>query len=164
MPTVQLFLQYEGHRRVELIQLDENATVADVLEAARRAGLPDDRKEGACVFGHDADAPFDPAVTLKAAGVRDKHRVHVHRCKKVEVTLHFNERTETLAFPPAATVDKVKKEFVKAIRMSPVDATEHVLQLCGSTDRPDPDTHIGSLVCGCCSLCFDLVPIKRIEG
>lgn len=164
MPTIQLFLQYEGHPRVELVQLDENATVADLIEAARKAGLPDDRKEGACVFVHDVDQPLDLTLTLKAAGVRDKYRVHVHRCKKVEVTLHFNERTEKLAFPPAATVDKVKKEFVKELRMSKVDASEHVLQLCGSTDRPDPDTHIGSLVCGCCALCFDLVPIKRIEG
>lgn len=164
MPTVQLFLQYEGHPGVELIQLDENATVADLIEAAGKAGLPDDRKEGASVFAHDADAPLDLTMPLKAAGVRDKHRVHVHRCKRVEVTLHFNERTVKLSFPPAATVDKVKKEFVKEIKMSAVDATEHVLQLCGSTDRPTPDTHIGSLVCGCCSLCFDLVPIKRIEG
>lgn len=164
MSTIQLFLEYEGHPRVELIRLDENATVADLIEAARKVGLPDDRKAGACVFGHDADAPLDLTLTLKAAGVRDKHRVHVHRCKKVEVTLHFNERTEKLSFPPAATVDKVKKEFVKAIHMSPVDESEHVLQLCGGTHRPDPDAHIGSLVCGCCSLCFDLVPIKRIEG
>jgi hypothetical protein len=164
MPTVQLFLQFEGHPRVELIQLDENATVADLIEAARKAGLPDDRKDGASVFAHDADHPLDLTLTLKAAGVRDKHRVHVHRCKKVEVTLHFNERTEKLTFPPAATVDKVKKEFVKSLDMSKVDASEHVLQLCGSADRPDPDTHIGSLVCGCCALCFDLVPIKRIEG
>ena len=164
MPTVQLFLQFEGHPRVELVQLDEDATVADLIEAARKAGLPDDRKEGACVFAHDAEHPLDPTLTLNADGVRDKHRVHIHRCKKVEVTLHFNERTEKLTFPPAATVDKVKKEFVKNLHMSKVDASEHVLQLCGSTERPDPDTHIGALVCGCCTLCFDLVPIKRIEG
>src|SRR5688572_2853058 len=113
MPTVQIFLQFEGHPRVELIQLDENATVAELIEAARKAGLPDDRKDGTAVFGHEADTPLDLTLSLKAAGIRDKHRVHVHRCKKVEVTLHFNERTETLSFPPAATVDKVKKEFVK---------------------------------------------------
>lgn len=164
MPVIQLFLQFEGYARVELIQLDDHATVAELIEAARQVGLSDDRKEGACVFAHDADVPLDLALTLKAANVRDKHRVHVHRCRKVEVTLHFNERTERLTFPPSATVDKVKKEFVKDLRMSKVDASEHVFQLCGSTDRPDPDAHIGSLVTGCCTLCFDLVPIKRIEG
>lgn len=164
MAKVRLFLQLEGNRNVEILDVDENATAEEVIAAAGRAGLADDRRAGARLFGHDMDAPLDAGTTLKAAGIRDKHRVHVHRCTKVEVTLHFNERTELLSFPPAVTVDKVKKEFVKDIGMSPVDASEHVLQLCGSTDRPDPDTHIGTLVCGCCSLCFDLVPIKRVEG
>lgn len=164
MSTIQLFLQYEGSRRIEIVRIDENSTVRDLLVAAARVGLPDDRKDGAVVFAHDGDSPLDIDLTLNAAGIRDKNRVHVNRCKKVEVTVHFNELTQKLELPPAATVDKVKKEFVKRIKMSAVDATEHVLQLCGSTDRPEPDTHIGSLVCGCCTLCFDLVPIKRIEG
>lgn len=164
MATLQLFLQFEGHRGIEIVRIEDTATVRDLLAAAFQAGLPDERKDGASVFAHESDAPLDPDSTLKAAGISDKHRVHVHRCKKVEVTLHFNEVTEKLHFPPSATVDKVKKEFVKNLHMSPIDATEHVLQLCGSTDRPEPDTHIGSLVCGCCSLCFDLVPVKRIEG
>jgi hypothetical protein len=164
MKTIQLFLQFEGHRRIELVQVEETATVADLLAAARRHGLTDDLLKGAHVFAHESENPLAPDAGLKAAGVRDKHRVHVHRCKKVAVTLHFNDLTVTLGFPPSTTVDKVKKEFVKKIDMSKVDATEHVLQLCGTTDRPEPDTHIGSLVCGCCEVCFDLVPIKRIEG
>jgi hypothetical protein len=164
MPTIQLFLQFEGHRGIELVRVEDTATVRELLAAALRAGLPEDRTEGASVFAHESDLPLNPDATLKDAGVHDKHRVHVHRCKKVEVTLHFNEVKEKLHFPPSATVERVKKEFVKRIHMSPVDATEHVLQLCGSTDRPEPDTHIGSLVCGCCALCFDLVPVKRIEG
>jgi hypothetical protein len=164
MSAIQLFMQFEGHRRIEVVHIDENATVRELLAAAARAGLPNDRTEGAVVFAHDAEAPLDFALTLEAAGIRDKHRIHVHRCRKVEVTLHFNDVTKKLDFPPAATVQKVKNEFVKEIKMSAVDATEHVLQICGSTERPEPDTHIGSLVCGCCTLCFDLVPIKRIEG
>lgn len=164
MTILKLFLQFEGHRPVELVQLDENATVRDLLAAAAKVGLGDDIKNSAAVFGHDGDSPLELDATLKAAGVRDKHRIHVHRCKKVEVTAHFNEVTKKFHLPPSATVDKVKKEFVKAIDMSKVDATEHVLQICGGTDRPEPDTHIGALVCGCCEVCFDLVPIKRIEG
>lgn len=164
MHTIQLFLQFEGDRRIELIQISRDATVRDLIEAAVRAGLPHDRRAGALAFAHDGGDPLDPDVCLVAAGLGDKHRVHVHRCRKVEVTAHFNEVTKKFHFPPAATVDKVKREFVKAIGMSPVDATEHVLQLCSGTDRPEPDLHIGSLVCGCCSVCFDLVPVKRIEG
>jgi len=60
--------------------------------------------------------------------------------------------------------DKVKKEFVKAIHMSPVDATEHVLQLTGTTIQPDAHDHIGSLVGEHCSVAFVLVPKIRPQG
>jgi hypothetical protein len=49
--------------------------------------------------------------------------------------------------------------------MDPGDAAEHVLQLTGTADRPDADTHIGALAsCPDCRLAFDLVPLKRVEG
>lgn len=164
MPTIQLFLQFEGNRSIELIQLDSEAPGREILSAAQRLGFAEPHLKHAHVFGFETEAPLDLDVPLSKQGIRDKHRIHVHRCKKVEVTLHFNEVTKVMEFPPANTVDYVKKRFVHAIDMSPVDATEHVLQLCRTEDRPEPDTQIGTLVSGCCSLCFNLVPIKRIEG
>lgn len=164
MAKIQLFLQFEGERRIELIELDSDALGSEIIQAALRAGLDAAHAHGTHVFGPDDDSPLKPDVPLDKQGIRHKHRVHVHRCRRVEVKVHFNECTELLEFPPSATVDRVKKQFVKAIEMSPVDASEHVLQLCGTTERPEPDTQIGTLVCGCCSVCFDLVPIKRVEG
>jgi hypothetical protein len=164
MATIKLFLQFEGDRRIELVEIDDTAAVGEILAAAGRAGLPEDHRGDAVVFMHDCDTPLDPSATLGTVGIRDKQRVHVHRCRKIEVTLHFNERTDKLHYPPSATVERVKRDFVRKIHMSAVDATEHVLQICGTTDRPEPDIHIGSLVSGCCTLCFDLVPIKRVEG
>lgn len=164
MSNIQLFLQFEGSRGIELVELDGDAPGREILAAAVRLGFAETHLEEAHIFGPEGDAPLKLDVPLSKQGIRDKHRVHVHRCKKIEVTLHFNELTEVMQFPPANTVDHVKKRFVHAIHMSPVDATEHVLQLCGSEDRPEPDTQIGTLVSGCCSLCFNLVPIKRIEG
>jgi len=161
---LKLFVQFEGNRRIEIIEVDDSSTVRAILDAAIRAGLPDDCKDGALVFAHDGDTPLNLEAIISSVGICHKHRVHIHRCCKVEVTLHFNEITEKHHFPPSAAVERVKREFVKKIHMSPVDATEHVLQICGSTDRPEPDIHIGALIHGCCLLCFDLVPIKRVEG
>ncbi len=164
MPTIQLFLQSEGNRRIELIEIDANATVREILFAAVRAGLPEEYRTDALVFGQHCETPLDPDTILSVVGICDKHRIHVHRCHKIEVTLHFNDITEKLHFPPSATVERVKRHFIEKIHMSPVDATEHVLQICGSSDRPEPDNHIGALVSCTCSLCFNLVPIKRVEG
>src|SRR5437763_1876769 len=155
MNKIQLFLQYEGNRRIELIEVDADSPVSEIFIAASRVGFPDECRAEALVFGEEGETPLDAAMTLTAAGVRDKHRIHVHRCHKIDVTFHFNEVTEKHHFPPSATVERVKRHFVHKIHMSPVDATEHVLQLCGSTDRPEPDQHIGALVSGSCSLCFD---------
>ena len=63
-----------------------------------------------------------------------------------------------------ATVDEVKQWYVDKLKMSPVDATEHVLQITDTTDRPDPDVQIGALISGRCDVTFTLVPIKRVEG
>ena len=134
MSKIQLFLQFEGSRGVELIQLDSEASVADVLEAAVKLGFPEKHRADAHVFGSDDETPLKPDVALSKQGICDKHRVHVHRCRKVEVTLHFNELTEVMQFPTANTVDHVKKRFVHAIGMSPVDALGVLHKTCHETN------------------------------
>jgi hypothetical protein len=164
MKHLQLFLQFEGDRRIELVETSPDAKLGELIVAAARAGLPDAHRQGAAVFSLHRDEPLPSDATLRASGIADKDRVHVHRCRQIEVTIHFNEITKRRRFPPSATVERVKRRFVKNIGMSPVDATEHVLQLCASTDRPEPDLQIGALVSGACALCFDFVPVKRVEG
>ena len=163
MSKLQLFLQYEGGSRIELVEVDSDAPGSDIIAAALRAGLNAAYAAGAHVFGPD-DSLIKPDTPIHEQGIRDKHRVHAHRCRHIEVTLHFNHVTKHLEFPPSATIARVKQRFVDEITMPPVDASEHALQLCGEKVRPDPDVQIGTLACGCCSVCFDLVPIKRVEG
>ena len=82
----------------------------------------------------------------------DKHRVQVHRCKKINVALHYVDTQEVRhEFAPKATVNHVKLWYMAELKMSPVHASEHVLQITGITDRPDPDAQIGALV-SCCDL------------
>ncbi|MFY9554815.1 MAG: hypothetical protein WAV47_08895, partial [Blastocatellia bacterium] len=65
----------------------------------------------------------------------------------------------------STSVRKVKRWADEEFKLKGVDATEHALQLCGSSTRPDEDVHIGSLVkFPDCKICFDLVPKKRVEG
>ena len=161
MSELKLFLQFEGHRPIELIQLPESATAGDVLRAAAGHGAI---VEEAFVFLVDIEEPLDPDESLHARGVKDRHRVHVHRCRKVKVALTFVDTTAHHEFVPSATVETVKRWFVHHLKMSSVDAAEHVLQVSGTTERPDPDVQIGSLVHGACALAFTLVPTKRIEG
>jgi hypothetical protein len=93
-------------------------------------------------------------------------KVHLHRCRHIEVTISFNGDVVEHRFSPAATVAKVKRWAAEhKFGMTPEEAGEHVLQIAGSHNRPAPGTHIGALTDGrICGLAFDLVPNERVNG
>lgn len=168
--TIELFLQGEGIKDIALIQIpDEKAKVPDIIEAAKSGGLSiseDNESFSVFVEGENEEA-LDPNASLESIGIRHRSRIHVHRCRKIEVTVNFNGRQEFKAFPPSATIHRIKHWAVsdKGFNLSELDASEHALQICGSSVRPDEETHIGSLVIfPTCNVCFDLVPKQRVEG
>lgn len=162
MTQLKLFLQFEGHRPVELIQVSEDAVLGDVLAAAAALGAEIDQ---AFVFAGDDENPLQTEMPLCKQGVHHKARVHVHRCKHIHVSLNYADQPERHHnFTPSTTVDRVRRWYVEKLEMPALDATEHVLQLTGTTDRPEPDVQIGALAHGHCGVGFSLVPIKRVEG
>jgi hypothetical protein len=78
--------------------------------------------------------------------------------------VHFLDKTEEYELPPGTRVRAVKAQAVHAFHITPQDAADHILQLCGSTERPTTDTPLHELTKGGCAVCFDLVPEKRVEG
>src|SRR5436190_23984647 len=72
MAKIQLFLQFEGERRIELIELDDDALGSDIIQAALRAGLDAAHAHGTHVFGPDDDSPLKPDVPLDKQGICDK--------------------------------------------------------------------------------------------
>ncbi|OYX47053.1 MAG: hypothetical protein B7Y90_13880 [Alphaproteobacteria bacterium 32-64-14] len=158
MSKLKLFLQFEGHRAVEVVLLGSDAIARDVIKAAAALGLAD--SPDIVVFHGDHPDPLDPGKPLHDQGVKDKDRVHVHRCKKIQVSVTFASFRKQHPFSPAATVEAVKRWFVHEIKMSEIDATEHVLQIAGTSERPEPDVQIGSLTSRECALNLTLVPIS----
>lgn len=163
---IELFLQGEGITDITLVRVPRDGTARDIIDAAKAHGLTSPNGE-ALVLVEDVEEPLAPDARLEAAGIAHRGRVHVHRCRQVAVAVNFNADQKTEDFPPSATVGRVKKWAVgkKGFDLQGVDATEHLLQVCNSTDRPDEDVHIGTLVrVPDCGLCFDLVAKQRVEG
>ena len=163
MKSVDLFCQGEGLGEIVHIELGLDATFA-VLKArlTEKFRIPDD----ALLFIEDEDKPIDESVLVKDRATATGLKVHIHRCRHVKVMVLFNGKTVERHFPPGATVALVKcwaaeKEF----GMSEDEASEHVLQIAGTHDRPAPGTHIGTLTDDKAeSLSFDLVPDERVNG
>ena len=168
MEPIEIFLQGEGIRDIVLVRVPASGTVGDILAAARAQGfLADAGDATVLVLLEDADEALEPGATLAASCIGHRGRVHVHRCRRVAVTVTYNGRQVEREFAPSATMRRVKKwlDGPHGFDLHGVDATEHLLQRCNSAERPDEDAHIGALVkAGQCALCFDLVAKRRVEG
>lgn len=161
MPEMKLFLQFAGHSNVELLDLSDEALVSDVEKGAVALGF--EGSEETFVFRGEDEEPLETKMSLKRQGVKPKDRLHVHHCRKLKVGVVFAGRERDYTLAPSITVAALKRRFVEDIKMKPVDASEHVLELSGGK-RPDPDIQIGTLTTRTCSLAFVLVPVKRVEG
>ena len=170
MSEIEIFVQGEGIPEIILLRVLGNGTVQDILRSASAQGVRFAEDERSLVILiEDQETELSPDLSLEEAHIGHRSRVHVHRCHRVEITVNFNAAHIARAFPPSATIERVKRWAVgpapEGFGLHEVDATEHLLQLCHSTTRPDEETHIGSLVTfPDCGLCFDLVPKVRVEG
>ena len=167
MTAIQVFIQGEGLREIRVLDLPLGATIRDLVSGAAALGIVPAGNGKVAVFAEDADDALSLDGTLAEAGIGHQSSVHVHRCKKVTVTVHFNGDERVKGFGPGATMNHVKQWAVgkKGFDLAPVDAAEHVLQMVGGTERPDEDVHIGTLVQSPdCAVTFDLVAKVRVEG
>jgi hypothetical protein len=163
MKSIDLFYQGEGVGEISHIELEPTATFATLKAClAEKHGVSRD----ALLFLEDEDEPMGEAVLLKDRATAKGLKVHVHRCRHIEVTVTFNGKTAERRFSPSATVARVKRWAAEhEFGMSEEETGEHVLQLAGTHERPAPGTHIGSLSDGkICALAFDLVPDERVNG
>ena len=157
-----LFVQIQGDARVVEVSVPDNVTELNLHRRLTEAGIlvtPD-----LFVFVDEAEEHLHRETDRAVAGVRHGTRVHVSRCRKVHVSIHYLDKTLERDFAPGARVRSVKAWAVREFHLDHKDAAEHVLQVCGSADRPPSDTPLHVLLRNGCALCFDLVPEKRVEG
>jgi hypothetical protein len=158
-----IFIQVHERPGVIEARVIETATLGDVRKAIEAAGVVLEAEMH--IFLDEAEEPLHGDHGHVVHGLRHGSRVHVSRCKRIKTTVNYLERTAEHEFAPGARVRAVKAWAGHTFKVSPKDAAEHVLQICKSTERPAADTPLHELVHGHpCTLCFDFVPEKRVEG
>lgn len=165
MPT-RVYIQSEHFPDIKLVEVDDEATV-EQLRCASVALQPAsvDPADVSLSFEDDDDDAAARATHVKQLKKEHGIRVHLHRCKHIDVQVRFGNEVVRHQFRPAATVGRVRLWAGHKLGMSLGDIAEHVLQIAGTNDQPDVDTHIGTLTkCPQCSVTFDLVPAHRING
>ncbi|MCK9381791.1 MAG: hypothetical protein M0P95_12110 [Sulfuritalea sp.] len=162
----RVYVQSEHFPDIKLVEIDDHATLDDLKRAALAllpAGI--DASELTLSVEDDDDDAHAQAAHVKDLKKEHGIRVHIHRCKQVEVQVHFGAEVVHHKFRPATTVGRVRQWAGHKLGMQPSDIAEHVLQVTGTNDQPDVDIHIGTLAAyPACSVIFDLVPAHRING
>lgn len=165
MPT-RVYIQSEFFSDIKFVEVNDEATVAE-LKHAVLALLPPGTEASDLTLTVEDDDGDDHGHATHVKHLKKEHgvRVHLHRCKQVEVQVRFGAEVVHHKFRPATTLGRVRLWAGEKFGMAPGDIAEHVLQIAGTTEQPDVDIHIGTLTkCPQCSVTFDLVPAHRING
>jgi hypothetical protein len=156
MKTI-IFVAVEA-QAIDRFELGEQAVVADLLLVLEQRGV---EIAELAIFKEDHDEPLEPHHPLHG---HDHPVFHAHRCRKVEVPVHYKTETFEHRFAPSATIATITSWAVQRAGLGKEEAEEHVLQVHGSRVQPPPNVHVGSLVVHGCAVAFDLVRKKLVQG
>lgn len=163
MAKVIIFIQIQGRPEILESELSEAATMGELHDALDGLGVQVGPET--LIFIDESEEHQHGERHHPVGGLKHGARIHVCRCRRIKTTVHYLEKTAEHEFAPGRRVRAVKEWAVHTFRLNPKDAAEHVLQICKSTRRPASDTPLHELVeAPQCTLCFDLVPEKRVEG
>ena len=105
MTKLTLFVQVQDRPGITEIDVAAPVGADDILRAIKAAGLEVDKDWS--VFADEADEPLKPGHEGPIEGLKTGARIHITRCKKVKVTVHFQDKTIDRAFPPGTRTDAV---------------------------------------------------------
>ena len=158
---VQVFLQSELLNEIEVVEIDAEAG-HELLFRECVSKLSSPRVEELFLFIEDDDDEF-PFEKHKC--IPEGMRVHLHRLKAIDVIVRYAGRDVRRSVRPSATVGRIKHWSARELGIAPSDASELMLQVSGTDNRPDADVHVGTLVTAPQHrITFDLVPSPRVNG
>jgi hypothetical protein len=129
MQDIEIFVQAEGRHTISLIQVKQDAATEALAAAAIvQEAYPVADGHAYLVSLEEADELLTPGVMPTTAGTGHRSRVHLPRCRKIQVTVSFNGQEKSRAFSPAATIGRVTQWAVgkRSFDLDDIDAAEHV--------------------------------------
>lgn len=159
---IQIYVQVEGSPQMQLVEVPSNARLQEVLAAIAAKGIP--VADDAVLFLEDEENELPRSARLNELGIGHRRRLHCHRCHKIRVSVTYNV-TESRAFPPSTTIDRLKQWAEKSFEKAGYDVTEMALQLAGTAEQPEGEVHLGTLVRHPqCEVAFNFTGKPLVQG
>lgn len=165
MVGLNIFVHQVGSTRLTEVVVEPSAIGLDVLRHPELSVAVEAIGDEILIFIDEQDAPVGHHEKLEDHGAVAGGRLHLVHCHQVEVRVYYMHLEACRPFPPGIHLKRVKEWAVREFGLAQGDAVEHVLQIHGTTDRPNSATPLSTLLKGHgCAIAFDLVPDKRVEG
>ena len=160
MKEIELYIHTAEHHDPKLVKVDENATVEELLKRFAPEGNGDIH-----LTTEGEEEPHDRHRKLSECGVKHRHHVHCHRCRKVAVTVFYNGE-QSHSFAPSATIEKVLQWALRTFGLKGADALDKVLRLSDAPNDVLPESaHIGSFVkAPACEVRLNLTGKVEVNG
>jgi hypothetical protein len=140
----RIIVDGEGLTDVEVIVVPQGSTGRElVLEVVKKIGID---AEEAILFIEDGDEPLELDLVLREDAAGKVH--HVHRARRIEVLVRYQNATKEKSFSPSTRVQKVLDWAVgpEGFKIDPAIAPEMELALHGETTELPKQAHIGRYV------------------
>jgi hypothetical protein len=157
---MEVFLHSANSHSPRVVEVDEKLTVRETLIAygSEHDGL----------WIEDVNLELDAEVTLEVAGVSHHSHLHHHRCRQVDIAVHYIDEARNKDFGPATTVKEVLKWALGPHGYN-VPAPEHPefgFLGCDDGKAVPENIHVGSLTgpSQYCETCLNLVKKHNPQG
>lgn len=153
------FFIHEGHQPPRLAKAQGDELLETVL---RREGVALD--DDGHLFVSDAEVdeadeepePLPAGLTVAGAGIKRHSHVHSQRCRRVQVSVNYQSRTEQRMFSPNAQIRRIRRWAQNTFGLTGPAAGDFVLQPCGSDIDAGLQQRLAEFVRDqTCSVCFD---------
>lgn len=140
----RIIVDGEGLTDVEVIIVPQGSTGREVIvEVAKKTGI---EVEEAILFIEDRDEPLDLDLVIREDAAQKVH--HVHRSRRIETLVHYQNGSKERAFSPSTRVQVVLDWAVgpEGFKIDPAIAPEMELALHGQAAALQKNTHIGRYI------------------
>lgn len=155
----QIYIHGEGVRDFKLVTLPKESKKSEVIAALQSVNAFSD-EEKVYLFIDDDEEPLDSKG--KQLSFKHKQHVHVHQCRKVQVTIVYNGQ-QTLLVTPNTKIDKLLRLAASAFSITEDDAADMIIKF--GNETLESTARIGSYVpAGTCSVSLSLTPNQQVKG
>ena len=164
MNKIEIYVHGENSREPKLVEVSENSSIAEIIDIYRQEFPGAGEAEEIELFVEEEQKPKPKHHRGEEHGIKKRHHVHGHRCKKVTVTVSYNSETKSLYLAPSTTAKKIKQEALEEFKINEADAGDLLMKLADGTVL-QPTDHIGSFTThNSCQVALFLTAANPVQG